>query len=103
MNNRNGCTTTIRAERNHIEGEFGQGKRGYGLNNVKVRLKDTSESWINAIFFVMNLQKLLQIPEKAPVFFVHFLEIYRSTEIYLKNYFLRKYFTPKVQIELCAA
>ena len=91
------------AERNHIEGKFGQGKRGYGLNNVKARLKETSESWINSIFFVMNLQKLLQIAEKAPGFFVLFFEIYRSTEIYLKNYFLRKYFTPKVQIELCAA
>ncbi len=42
-------------ERNHIEGKFGQGKRGYGLNNIKARLPETSESWINAIFFVMNL------------------------------------------------
>ena len=91
------------AERNHIEGKFGQGKRGYRLNNVKARLKETSESWINAIFFVMNLTKLLQIAEKAPGFFVPFLEIYRNTETCLKNYFLRKYFTPKVKIELCAA
>jgi len=59
-------------QRNHIEGKFGQGKRGYGLNNVKARLKDTSESWINAIFFVMNLTKLLQIAEKTPGFFVPF-------------------------------
>jgi len=91
------------AERNHIEGKFGQGKRGYGLNNVKARLKETSESWINAIFFVMNLTKLLQIAEKKPDFFVPFLKIYRNTEICLKNYFLRKYFTPKVQTKLCAA
>jgi hypothetical protein len=35
------------AQRNHIEGTFGQGKRGYGLNNIKARLSETSESWIN--------------------------------------------------------
>jgi len=41
---------------------------------------------------------------KKPQFFLYaFLEIYRNTEICLKNYFLRKYFTPKVQVELCAA
>ena len=57
------------AERNHIEGKFGQGKRGYGLNNVKASLKETSESWIDAISFVMNLTKLLQITEKTLVFF----------------------------------
>lgn len=62
------------AERNHIEGKFGQGKRGYGLNNIKARLPETSESWINAIFFVMNLTKLLQIAEKYPDFFVPVLD-----------------------------
>jgi len=82
-------------ERNHIEGKFGQGKRGYGLNNIKARLKETSESWINAIFFVMNLTKLLQIAKKFPSFFVSFLEIYKITEHCFKNYFLRKYFTQK--------
>jgi len=61
------------AQRNHIEGKFGQGKRGYGLNNVRARLQDASESWANAIFFVMNLTKLLQIAEKYPGFFVPFL------------------------------
>lgn len=49
------------AQRNHVEGKFGQGKRGYGLNCVKARLEDTSESWVNAIFFVMNLTKLMKI------------------------------------------
>jgi len=51
----------------------------------------------------MNLQKLLQIAEKAPGFFVLFLEIDRNTKICSKNYFLRKYFTPKIKIDLCAA
>ena len=58
------------AQRNHIEGKFGQGKRGYGLNNIQARLPETSESWINAIIFVMNLTKLLQVAEKYPGFFV---------------------------------
>lgn len=52
------------AERNHVEGKFGQGKRGSGLNNIKARLPETSESWINTIIFVMNLTKLLQLAEK---------------------------------------
>ena len=63
------------AQRNHVEAKFGQGKRGYGLNNIKARLPETSESWINAIFFVMNLTKLLQVAEKYPGFFVPFLKL----------------------------
>jgi hypothetical protein len=43
------------AERNHIEGKFGQGKNGYNLNEIRARLKNTSESWISCIFFIMNL------------------------------------------------
>lgn len=43
------------AERNQIEGKFGQGKNGYELNKVRAKLKDTSESWVACIFFVMNL------------------------------------------------
>jgi len=43
------------AERNQIEGKFGQGKRGYNLNDIKARLNSTSMSWIAAIIFVMNV------------------------------------------------
>lgn len=43
------------AERNQVEGKFGQGKRGYDLNDIRARLSRTSESWIAAIIFVMNL------------------------------------------------
>ena len=43
------------AERNHIESKFGQGKNGYNLNEIRARLKNTSESWIACIFFIMNL------------------------------------------------
>lgn len=48
-------------ERNHIEGKFGQAKQGYRLNEVKAKLKDTSESWIGVIIFVLNVIKLAQI------------------------------------------
>jgi len=60
------------AQRNHVEGKFGQAKRGYGLNKIMARRKDTSESWINTIIFVMNLQKLLKIANKYGYFFYLF-------------------------------
>lgn len=43
------------AERNHVEGKFGQAKNGYNLNKIRARRARTSESWIACIFFVMNL------------------------------------------------
>lgn len=49
-------------ERNPIEGKFGQAKTGYGLDRVKARLQDTSESWIASIFLVLNLVKLAGVP-----------------------------------------
>jgi len=45
-------------ERNPIEGKYGQAKTAYGLNRIKARLKNTSESWIASIIFVLNLVKL---------------------------------------------
>ncbi len=91
------------AQRNHIEGKFGQGKRGYGLNNVKARLKDTSESWVNAIFFVMNLTKLLQIAEKTTGFFVLFLKRSEILQNFCKIYFLFRNFAITKQVRSCAA
>lgn len=41
--------------RNQIEGKFGQGKNAYGLNKIRARLKETSESWVYGIFFAMNV------------------------------------------------
>lgn len=46
------------AERNHMEGKIGQAKRGYGLNNIKARLASTSDSWVQALIFIMNLTKV---------------------------------------------
>jgi IS5 family transposase len=48
-------------ERNPVEGKFGQAKTAYGLNNIRARLKGTSESWIACIFLVLNLVKLAGI------------------------------------------
>ena len=45
-------------ERNPIEGKFGQAKTAYGLNRIKARLQQTSESWIASIILVLNLVKL---------------------------------------------
>ena len=50
-------------ERNPIEGKFGQAKTAYGLNKIKARLRNTSESWIATIIMVLNLVKLIrQVP-----------------------------------------
>jgi len=45
-------------ERHPIEGKFGQAKTAYGLNRVKARLRETSESWIASFILVLNLVKL---------------------------------------------
>jgi hypothetical protein len=45
-------------ERNPIEGKFGQAKTAYGLDRIRARLKQTSESWIAGIFLALNLVKL---------------------------------------------
>ena len=46
-------------ERNPIEGKIGQAKTAYGMNRIKARLRDTSESWIASIVLVLNLIKLI--------------------------------------------
>ena len=58
--------------RNHVEGKFGQGKNGYDLNRIRAKRQDTSESWISAILFVMNLTKLM----KVAVRYGYFLAIF---------------------------
>jgi transposase, IS5 family len=45
-------------ERNPIEGKFGQAKTTYGMDRIKARLKDTSQTWIAMILMVTNLVKL---------------------------------------------
>lgn len=48
-------------ERNPIEGKFGQAKTAYGLDCIKARLAQTSESWIASIILVLNLVKLAEV------------------------------------------
>ena len=49
------------AKRNAVEGKFGQAKRKYGMDCIKAKLKNTSESWIGAIVFVLNIVRWEQI------------------------------------------
>jgi len=48
-------------ERNPIEGKFGQAKNAYGMNRIRARLKNTSQSWIASIILVLNLFKLARM------------------------------------------
>jgi hypothetical protein len=41
-----------------VEGKFGQAKTAYGLDRIRARLRETSESWIAGIIMVLNLVKL---------------------------------------------
>jgi hypothetical protein len=50
--------------RNDIEGKFGEAKTKYGLNKIKAKNAWRSESWISAIFLVMNISVLLRKKEK---------------------------------------
>lgn len=47
-------------ERNQIEGSFGVAKRRYDLDLVKAKRQDTSESWIGAVYLVMNISQFLR-------------------------------------------
>jgi len=48
-------------KRTLIEGVFGVGKRKYDLGLVKAKTRNTSESWIAIVLFVMNLEHWLRI------------------------------------------
>jgi hypothetical protein len=47
--------------RNHIEGKIGNAKQAYNLNQIKAKLRATSESWIGATIFVMNLAQFANL------------------------------------------
>jgi hypothetical protein len=54
--------------RNGIEGKFGEGKRKYDLGIVKAKTLATSESWIAAVFFAMNIAHWLRACFFASIF-----------------------------------
>jgi hypothetical protein len=66
-------------DRNPIEGMFGQAKVRYGMDRIKARLKDTSESWVAMILVVMNLVRLA---EEAPYFWLR-SRMRRLEEVFL--------------------
>ncbi|WP_144029152.1 transposase, partial [Paenibacillus rigui] len=49
------------AERNAIEGKFGEGKRAYGLGRIRARLRETSETVIALQLLIMNLERKLRL------------------------------------------
>ena len=66
-------------DRNPIEGKFGQAKVRYGMDRIKARLKDTSESWVAMILVVMNGVRLAK---EAPYFWL-LSEMRRLEEFFL--------------------
>lgn len=69
------------AQRNAIEGKFGQGKNGYNLNKIRARLRETSESWVACIFFVMNLLAMA-----GHLTFLYFLAMINHMDQVVKNF-----------------
>lgn len=47
--------------RNAVEGNFGEGKRIYGLGRIMTRLKETSKTVIAMQLLIMNLEHRLRI------------------------------------------
>lgn len=45
------------AERNAIEGRIGNSKQVLNLNQIRAKLRQTSQAWIGATIFVLNLSK----------------------------------------------
>lgn len=68
-------------ERNPIEGTFGQAKTAYGMNRIKARLTQTSESWIASIVLVLNLVKLIGLG-----YYNYAVALIKSARRFLQNY-----------------
>ena len=49
------------AQRNAIEGKFGEGKTKYGLDRIMARLMDSSETVIAMAFLCMNINRRLKV------------------------------------------
>jgi hypothetical protein len=70
--------------RNQIEGKFGEGKRKYDLDRVKAKTMQTSESWIAAVFFVMNLARWLRMSSFLSR--LRWLEFFKERFLYRYNF-----------------
>ena len=55
-------------ERNPVEGKFGQAKVAYGLEKIRAKLSNTSQSWIAAIAIVLNLVRLTRLATIRQIF-----------------------------------
>jgi hypothetical protein len=71
-------------ERNPIEGKFGQAKTGYGMDSIKARLKETSESWIAGIILALNLVKLAGV--NTPCLLVNVCRSFSARLYGMKDY-----------------
>jgi hypothetical protein len=49
------------ADRNAVEGKFGEGKHKYGLDRIMARIKESCETVISLIFLSMNINRRLRI------------------------------------------
>lgn len=74
-------------QRNPIEGKFGQAKTAYGMNRIKARLQQTSQSWIAAIIMVLNLVKLTG---QVPFCLIQSLFTYSAVEIKNVKFIVRR-------------
>ena len=75
--------------RNQIEGKFGEGKRKYDLDLVKAKTMATSESWIAAVFFVMNIAHWLRVCFFASIFrplICHISDIFKELFAFMPRY-----------------
>jgi len=72
-------------ERNPIEGKFGQGKVGYGLNNINAKLKQTSESMVATIFLVLNLVNFARLAALC-IYVIHKIRMAFSYPKYICQY-----------------
>ncbi|GGF49745.1 IS5 family transposase [Echinicola rosea] len=85
-------------ERNPIEGKFGQAKNGYGMNRIRARLKDTSQSWIASIILVLNLVKLAGEALLCQCFSARGIskyDLFQWLDIFLANFITKNQYRPQ--------
>lgn len=81
-------------ERNPIEGKFGQAKTAYGLDRIKARLANTSQSWVASIILVLNLVNLAELVQYCLKI------IWQKFLILNQKYFFESKYSPISQIRV---